>query len=360
MSRIRCAVWMIAALLIGASSARGVPRLRLTVREGDTLRRYHLERARWRLDRSLDLAAYPTKRMRYFRKMVRGPRGTVIVATDAQLLEVDASFTLRVRFRAPSGVTIGAFARFGSNWLVALGGRLLVLDRSFHEIAALRLLKSDHKSAHALLVNGTVAYVLDNIYQPIWAFRVGLANPRKPTVLQTIDFSGVNVHLSAQLVLRKRQLWTIVRDQSVLSGMSQQLFHYDLATTGAPRIGTQTLFSYSRRFRKLLRADWNRRLLALTPLGRLALIVTYGSGTVELARPTRVANELRFVKLGTIEKLSARWYSQALLSLDGRWAALYLEKTLMIWDLAKPDAPTLVSRTPWPAATLDLLLEKGR
>lgn len=347
---------LLTALICATTTATAVPRLTLSVRDGDGLRRYRLRGGAWIPDGRVDLTPFPTKRMRFFRRMLPTPQRTIVLATDGQLIEVDARFGMKVRFRAPSGTTIGAFARSGSSWIVACGGQLLVLDAQFHRIAALRVLKSDQKSAHAILVDGAVAYVLDNIYQPIWAFRIDLRDPRQPKMVQRLDFSGVNVHLSGQFLDRARKLWTILRDQSTLYGMSQQLFDHDLARPDGRRVATHTLFSYSRRHGKLLRPDWNRRLLAVTPFGRFAVVVTHGPGDVALVRPLHVGNGLQLKTLLRIPSLVARWYSHASYSLSGTWLALHLEKTLFLFDLRRANAPRLVQRFPRPTNVHDLLL----
>ena len=358
--RLACVrvILMVLVVVSLPASARS-QRLKLTVRDGDSLRRYQLERGKWVQRGVVDLKPYPTKQQRYFRKLLRTNSGSVWLATDQQLIEVDAAFKAHVRYTAPSGTYIGEFARLPrGHWLVAVGGRVIVLGATFRKLSSLRLLKSDHKSAHDILIRGTTAYILDNIYRPIWAFRVDLRDLKQPTLLQTIDFAGVNVHLSFQWLNAPRKIWSIVRDQSVLGGMSQQVFHYNLGAPQVPRVGVDTLFHYSRRNGRLQKPTLNRRLLSVTPSGDWALVVTYGTGELSLVGLGWRSNRIQVGLRKRVNAPKATWYSQARLATAKSSMVVWVSKRMILWDIVRSKHARQVLSVPWSTPVHALLLSR--
>ncbi|MDJ0762298.1 MAG: hypothetical protein QNJ97_04860 [Myxococcota bacterium] len=118
---------------------------------------------------------------------------------------------------------LGAAATDGRHLFVSAQGDFIVLDAGFKELGRVPLDIGDGKtkSAHDLLIRNQIAYALDNIMRPIYAFMIDVSDPEKPGVIDRRLGQGVNLHLDDQWVTGEPPRWYIKATYALHSGWGQ-------------------------------------------------------------------------------------------------------------------------------------------
>ncbi len=129
--------------------------------------------------------------------------------------------------------------------VVAEAGCLAVKDEAGVEVGRVDLQCGDGKDAHDVIVEGDVAYLLDDIYQPIFVFTVDVSRPTAPRVIGRADLSAVNAHLKAHWRDAAARRWHVVSESTTMGGSDQFVATFtDDALADAPRRTTQFQSSY--------------------------------------------------------------------------------------------------------------------
>ncbi|HOX44305.1 MAG TPA: hypothetical protein PK668_11950 [Myxococcota bacterium] len=201
--------------------------------------------------------------------------GAVYVTSGKRLLrlgshlEVTASLDLEA---APA-----ALAADDRRVVVAVGGSLVVLDPDLAVQGQCPLECGSRNACHGILLHQDLALALDDEDRLACVFRVDLASPREPKVLDRIRFTSANTHLQLQWVEPARERWTVLVSGSSSSGSAQKLASYPL-DLGSKLLGEQTLGVFPRG--KPARSD---RLLVATSRPPWLAVVQDPKGKLHLA-----------------------------------------------------------------------------
>ncbi|MBI1974057.1 hypothetical protein HYS54_04550 [Candidatus Micrarchaeota archaeon] len=125
------------------------------------------------------------------------------------------------------------------------GGKLVALDNDLNQLSSVTLSGEMKKFAHDIIVYQDTAYVVDDVWEPILSFRVDVSNPSNMRVKETIDMGGVNSHAGPQWLNPELDQWVVARSWSVISGSSQSLYFYPLASGTEPR-ASKEVYTYNR------------------------------------------------------------------------------------------------------------------
>ncbi len=161
--------------------------------------------------------------------------GTALVRTSRALLLLDRNFETHVAWKTRSSeLRTGAFTLWNDRILLAAEGCLIVLDATFRETGRVSLGLGPYKNGHDILMHGNEALILDNRARPIYLFRVDLATPEKPVILQSIQDYVVNGHLLYHWTDPKAGFWGVIRSSSGRGNSSQQVLVMSLKKPAAP------------------------------------------------------------------------------------------------------------------------------
>lgn len=336
------------ALALGALTAelaaQSKPTLTLWVRSQTSVQRFHWKQGSLIRAGKVDLSGFPTTPYRRRFPVRLAENGALWLTSDRMLIEVTPSLKPIVRFTAAPSLTLGNFHLGRKRIAVAVGGSLHLLSRrTFGSLSVLRLMASDRKAAHDLRVHKGIAYILDNMFVPLWVFRLDLDAPLKPAVLQRTNFSGTNVHLSQQWLDPAHGLWAVVREQSTLGGMSQRVHVFSMGKQSVQQLAQTTLFDFSRMHGKLTDPRLQHRVLAATSDGRWGLVAQYTTGALLWSRMALTRSGVTLKPVLTLQSTGANWYQAAAVTRRGSVAAVWSGKTL--WLISLTGAPRVLLRT---------------
>ncbi|NER00842.1 MAG: hypothetical protein F6K30_29810, partial [Cyanothece sp. SIO2G6] len=108
---------------------------------------------------------------------------------------------------------VGAAVHQG-HLIISVNGRLLVLDPDLNRIGEVSLL-GIKKNADHILIHNNVAYLLDDVVEPLAIFKVDLTDLNQPRILETGFIESVNGRLVGQWLEPSLGLWQILESYSV-------------------------------------------------------------------------------------------------------------------------------------------------
>ncbi len=107
---------------------------------------------------------------------------------------------------------------------IASGGGFAVYDQNLQELSRVTFefpdYYGDSKNAHHIIVRENIAYLLDNIVEPIFVFQVDVENPEDIKTIFEYEFSGINEKLHSQWIDAEAKLWAIRYSSSYMGGSS--------------------------------------------------------------------------------------------------------------------------------------------
>jgi len=115
---------------------------------------------------------------------------------------------------------------------VCLGadGVLIVLGLDLSERGRVTLIPdwplTHDKNAHHIILHKDTAYLLDNIEQPVYVFRVDIADPARPRIVERHEWSDTYAHLAAQWLFPDEEKWIVAMTTSGMFGEEHRLYEF--------------------------------------------------------------------------------------------------------------------------------------
>lgn len=135
-----------------------------------------------------------------------------VTGCDRKLLKLSPNLEILAVREYPE---IGAMITVNDRIWLCTEGRLIVLDNNLYAVAEVHLnlpgITSNIKNAHDIIIHENTAYLLDNVIEPTYIFKIDVSNPNQPQILNTIELIGVNHHLKQQWLNPTLQQWHIVQ-----------------------------------------------------------------------------------------------------------------------------------------------------
>ncbi|MFY7805774.1 MAG: hypothetical protein ACOVQ7_20390 [Limnoraphis robusta] len=123
---------------------------------------------------------------------------------------------------------VAAMATDGNYIFVCTDGKLVALNQDLEtldevDLALQGLGWRKKKNAHDILIDKSIAYLLDNIVFPTYILRVDISNPSHLQILTTFDITGVNHHLRGQWINPELKQWCILRYYGTQAGSGENI-----------------------------------------------------------------------------------------------------------------------------------------
>lgn len=124
----------------------------------------------------------------------------------------------------------GSIAADDARVCLGADGALIVLDPKLAELGRAALIPdwplAHDKNAHDIMLHGDTAYLLDNIEQPVYVFRVDIAHPANPRIVERREWSDTYAHLSAQWLVPDENKWLVAMTVSGMFGEEHRLYEF--------------------------------------------------------------------------------------------------------------------------------------
>jgi len=140
---------------------------------------------------------------------------------------------------------IGAIAVSYPYIYLAAGGGFAVYDQSLEELSRVRFTFPDYygsqKNVHHVILHEKIAYLLDNVIEPIFVFQVEVENPLAIQTVFEYEFFGLNEKLHSQWIDLEANAWAILHSNVYMGGsgfIEQQGIHLIALEDGAHSIVT--------------------------------------------------------------------------------------------------------------------------
>ncbi|WP_413161050.1 hypothetical protein ACL6C3_21315 [Capilliphycus salinus ALCB114379] len=123
---------------------------------------------------------------------------------------------------------IAAMAVDRNHIFICTEGKLVALNSDLECLGKVNLnLESErrgtNKNAHAILIDRSIAYLLDNIIEPTYILRVDISNPSHLQILATFDIHGINHHLTGQWINPDLNQWCILQSYGSQAGSGENI-----------------------------------------------------------------------------------------------------------------------------------------
>ncbi|NEP05696.1 MAG: hypothetical protein F6K34_13215, partial [Okeania sp. SIO4D6] len=130
-------------------------------------------------------------------------------------------------------VDIAAMAINRETIFVGTEGKLVSLDRDLEILDEIDLklpgvLGRGKKNTHDILVYGSVAYLLDNVVEPIYILRVDVSNPSHLQIISTFKIFGTNHHLKRQWLNPSLNQWYILQSYATQAGSGEDIITFSM------------------------------------------------------------------------------------------------------------------------------------
>lgn len=138
-------------------------------------------------------------------------RGAERGAAQVKILALTSELTIREErafSETNSSNVVGAVVH-QDHLIVSTNGKLLVLDQNLNTIGELSLL-GIKKNADHILVNENIAYLLDDVREPLAVFKVNLNQLNQPKILEAGYIETVNGRLTGQWLEPSLKFWYIL------------------------------------------------------------------------------------------------------------------------------------------------------
>jgi len=126
---------------------------------------------------------------------------------------------------------------------VGADGKLFKLNANLEEQNVLDL--SVRKNADDILIDGDTAYLLDDEWAPFYAFTIDISNPKEMSIMNTLDFSGVNKGLDGQWLDREGKKWYMTDSSSTSGGSTYSIKVIDLGAENPYQVSEVNIGNYS-------------------------------------------------------------------------------------------------------------------
>ena len=158
----------------------------------------------------------------------------IIVGTQAKIVKLSRSLE---KIKVREFAEIAAIAIAGETIFVGTEGKLVSLDKDLKILSEVDLELPGFrgkKNTHDILVYGSVAYLLDNIIEPIYILRVDVSNPSHLQIISKFEIVGTNHHLKRQWLNPSLNQWYILQSYGTQAGSGENIiiFSLDLETGG--------------------------------------------------------------------------------------------------------------------------------
>jgi hypothetical protein len=159
----------------------------------------------------------------------------VFVTNDHLISRLDRKFCPRKSIELEK---IGACVSDRGLLYVSANGYFIILDKDLNVISQLPLgIFSDYsgkkKNAHDIAIKGNVAFLLDNVVEPVYTLKIDMKDQEHPRIMQETEIDYVNQHLDAQWVVPEQNEWRIIQSSSNMGGSFQWFETLDMLIPGA-------------------------------------------------------------------------------------------------------------------------------
>lgn len=128
-------------------------------------------------------------------------------------------------------LSIGAISTNGKNIFVAAEGSLIVFNHSLEELSRVNLdMAYSVKNAHNILVYENIVYLLDNIFHPIYIFKVNISDINNIEITEKHDLGLLFYyrHLSEQWLNPTLNQWLILGNHQGPTGGNEEVVIYSM------------------------------------------------------------------------------------------------------------------------------------
>lgn len=179
----------------------------------------------------------------------------------------------------------------------------ITLDHELNELSRVFLDCDDaKKDAHDILLHDGTAYLLDNVYEPIYLFRVDTQLQDALRVKRRIEHGGVNAHLEFQWINPDLGRWYVIQEYSVMDGWGQDLLVFNV-NRGEREIFTRNLYFSPRSQSDKSLVRGGPEIMAITSLAPTWAVVRTDGSPLCLALVDYGDRDLKFeckMELGTL------------------------------------------------------------
>jgi len=124
----------------------------------------------------------------------------------------------------------GSIAADDARVCIGADGALIVLGLDLSERGRVTLIPdwplAHDKNAHHIILHKDTAYLLDNIEQPVYVFRVDIADPARPRIIERREWSDTYAHLAAQWLFPDEEKWIVAMTTSGMFGEEHRLYEF--------------------------------------------------------------------------------------------------------------------------------------
>ncbi|MBW4494120.1 MAG: hypothetical protein KME26_13725 [Oscillatoria princeps RMCB-10] len=203
--------------------------------------------------------------------------------------------------------TVPAMATDGKIIFVSTEGKFLALNQSLEVLGELNLEIHSFlnrygikKNAHDILLYKNTAYLLDNIYYPVFILRVDISNHHKLLIISKVQIRGVNHHLIHQWLNPELSQWCIIQRYCCMGGSGENILLFTLD------VGNEVVNYLNRQ--SISRGSWggeswegrnigNIKILAISKLHPVWAIIQDGKKSIYLSRVSTEENRVQFEKM---------------------------------------------------------------
>ncbi|MDY7007591.1 MAG: hypothetical protein SWX82_27570 [Cyanobacteriota bacterium] len=128
---------------------------------------------------------------------------------------------------------IAAITVDGETIFIGTEGKLVSLDRDLEILDEIDLklpgmFGRGKKNTHDILVYGSVAYLLDNVVEPIYILRVDVSNPSHLQIISKFKIFGTNHHLKRQWLNPSLNQWYILQSYATQAGSGENIITFSM------------------------------------------------------------------------------------------------------------------------------------
>lgn len=234
-----------------------------------------------------------------------------------------------------SDSAIAALEIFGDYVFATADGKFYALDKDLNKLGEVTLLEQGFKDAHDILLYKNFAYLLDNVVNPIYLYKVDIGNLRQPKVLKEIELFGINYHLQNQWLDPEKNRWMIVGDSTTMTGQYQELLAYNSETGKEEDIDSNYFKKWDDYPDKVEIEPFGTKILAALksrPIWAVGekLDQKYYVFEIRLGKDKPEFTNIIDLKLGVDSSLAHANIQKA-----GNYLIITLDKTLIVVDLEK-------------------------
>ena len=255
------------------------------------------------------------------------------ISTANGILRLDSD--LEIINEGLGGSVPAALEASGEYVFATADGKFYTLDKNLKKLGEVTLLEQGFKDAHNILLYKNFAYLLDNVVNPIYLFKVDVGNLRQPKILKEIELFGINYHLQNQWLDPEKNRWVIVENSTSMMGQGQGLLVYNMETSKELNVDSNYFKKFNDYPDKIERESFGTNILAAlesSPIWAVGEKLDQKYYVFEI----RLGNDKpEFTNIIDLKLEADSSLAHANLQKAGNFLIITLDKTLIVVDLEK-------------------------